>query len=90
MLLGDYIATAGLLPRVAYFGLDIGSRLRALADADKLAVNGAAHALILEQPQLAIELLEQGRAVFWSQHLRLRTAFDALPSQLHQELRFGP
>lgn len=86
MLLDVYIATAGLLPRVAYFGLDIDSRLRVLADADKLAVDGAAHALILEQPQLAIELLEQGRAVFWSQQLRLRTAFDALPLELSIKL----
>lgn len=51
-----------------------------------MASNGAAHALVLCQPQVAIELLEQGRAVFWSQHLRLRTAFHALPSELAGKL----
>lgn len=82
-LLGVYTQTIDLLPRVAYFGLDIASRLRVWSNSDKLAADGAAHALNLHQPQVAIELLEQGRAVFWLQHLRLRTAFHALlPSEL--------
>lgn len=81
-----YTLSIELLPRVAYFGLDIASRLRVLNDSDHLAADGAAHALILSQPKLAIELLEQGRAVFWSQHLRLRTAFNALPLELAEKL----
>lgn len=85
-LLDAYIKTVDLLPRVASFGLDIESRLRVLANSDKLAADGAAHALILAQSQVAVTLLEQGRAVFWSQHLRLRTTFNALPSDLATKL----
>ena len=81
-LLEVYTLAVGMLPRVAYFGLDIVSRLRVLANSDTLASGGAAHALLLEQPQAAVELMEQGRAVFWFQHLRLRTALNALPSDL--------
>ena len=65
---------------MAYFGLDAKSRLRTLAKSDELAANGSAHALTLAEPRIAIELLEQGRAVFWLQHLGLRTKFNALPS----------
>lgn len=85
-LLDVYTRTVELLPRVAYFGLDVESRLRALANSDKVAADGAAHALLLAQPEFAIELLELGRAVFWSQQLRLRTAFSALPSELAAKL----
>lgn len=85
-LLDIYSIAIGLLPRVAYFGLGIVSRLHALGASDQLAVDGAVQALVLNQPQIAVELLEQGRAVFWSQHLRLRTEFNSLPSELAEKL----
>lgn len=65
MLLSAYRQAVELLPRVAYFGLDMASRLQALTRSDKLAADGAAHALNLQRPGVAIEMLEQGRAVFW-------------------------
>ncbi|KAI0938327.1 hypothetical protein AcV5_000032 [Taiwanofungus camphoratus] len=86
-LVEDYQQTIHLLPQVAYFGLDIGSRLRVLKLSERLANDGAAHALVIEKPQTAIEMLEEGRAVFWTQALRLRTLFDKLPSQISDELR---
>lgn len=85
-LLNAYMATISLLPRVAYFGLDITSRLRVLAKSDSLAADGAAHALLLGQAKIALEMLEHGRGVFWSQHLRLRSEFNALPSGLAAKL----
>lgn len=75
------------LPRVAYFGLHVEERLRVLAQAQGCAVDGAAYALRIGQPRHAVEILEAGRAVFWSQALQLRTSFDALPTHLSDELR---
>lgn len=72
-LLDSYRLTIDLLPRVAYFGLDARTRLRVLTKAEGLAINGAANAVLAGQPEIAVELLEEGRAVFWNQHLRLRT-----------------
>lgn len=57
-----------------------------LTKAEGLAINGAALALTLGQPDVAVELLEEGRAVFWNQHLRLRSHFDALPEHLSRPL----
>lgn len=85
-LVDAYYSAVNLLPRVAYFGQDLPSRLRALASSDKLAADGAAHALLLSNPKLAIELLEQGRAVFWTQFLRLRSEFDGLPQAVASRL----
>jgi hypothetical protein len=86
-LLEAYKCTIQLLPRVAYFGLDIGARLKILKRSERLASDGAIHALILSQPEQAVEMLEDGRAVFWSQALRLKTPFDDLPQSLSQSLR---
>lgn len=85
-LLEVYSQVVELLPRVAYFGLDVASRLRVLSHSDTLAADGAGHALALNAPKVAVELLEQGRAVFWLQHLRLRTTFHLLPPPLAREL----
>jgi tetratricopeptide (TPR) repeat protein len=75
-----------LIPRVAFFGLDLESRLRVLAKADNVAAAGATHAIILDSIPVAIEMLEQGRGVFWTQALRLRTPLDDLPLDLAKKL----
>jgi hypothetical protein len=85
-LLDIYAIVIRLLPQVAYYGLDAAARLQVLEKAKDLAPNAAVHALWLDRPQVAVEILEEGRAVFWSQHLRLRTSYDGLSSQLAQEL----
>lgn len=85
-LLDAYRLTVHLLPQIAYFGLDVPSRFHVLGQAPNLAADAAVYALTLPNSEAAIELLEEGRAVFWVQHLRLRTSFDGLPLELAGEL----
>lgn len=85
-ILTVYRLVIGLLPRVAYFGLAPRSRLKALQKADSYAVSASIHALALGQPEISLEILEEGRAVFWQQYLRLRTPFDNLPENLSKRL----
>jgi tetratricopeptide (TPR) repeat protein len=75
-----------LLPQMAFLGLDVRERLRMLKQTEHLAILSADLALRLERPDDAVEVLEEGRAVFWTQYLRLRTKFDLLPSHLADEL----
>lgn len=76
-----------LLPRVAHIGLDSNLRLRALAgDIEPLAVDAAFCALRASQPTLAVELLEQGRAIFWRHHLQLRMERDGIPEAMAVKL----
>lgn len=86
-LLKVYANAISLLPQVAYFGLDDELRLRVLASSDKMAVWAAAHALVDQRAEQAVQLLEQGRAVFWLQYLQTRTALDSLPPTLAEDLR---
>jgi tetratricopeptide (TPR) repeat protein len=85
-LLVFYQEVIALTPRVAFFGLDLESRLRVLAKADNIATAAAMHAIILGQLEVAIEVLEQGRGVFWAQALRLRTQLSDLPHELAENL----
>jgi tetratricopeptide (TPR) repeat protein len=75
------------LPRVAFFGLDVRGRLRSLARTESLGATAAVFAAVQGQAQEAIEILEQGRAVFWSQDLRLRENFTGLPDDIATELK---
>jgi tetratricopeptide (TPR) repeat protein len=75
-----------LLPKMAFLGRDVRERLRMLRQTEHLAILSADLALRLKRPNDAIEVLEEGRAVFWTQYLRLRTKFDLLPSHLANEL----
>jgi tetratricopeptide (TPR) repeat protein len=72
-----YSQVISLLPRVANFGLDHRTRLRAMAGTDEIARNAAARALRIYQVSQAVEILEEGRGVFWAQALHLRsTVFE--------------
>jgi tetratricopeptide (TPR) repeat protein len=73
-----YAAAVGLLPLLAWRGVSRASRERLLADWGGLAADAAACAIAANQPNRAIELLEQGRGVLWSQLLEIRTDLDAL------------
>ena len=73
-------AAIQLLPLVAYLGLEPQARLAALADSEGLGIAAAAISLSLCDPEEAMELLEETRAVFWSQALRLRSPLDDIPS----------
>jgi tetratricopeptide (TPR) repeat protein len=85
-LLDIYTTAVGLLPRVAFFGLHLHSRLLSLAIGQTIALDGASHALILSLPERALEILEQGRATFWTHNLRLRTPFDSIPQNLRSRI----
>ncbi|KDQ50727.1 hypothetical protein JAAARDRAFT_707686 [Jaapia argillacea MUCL 33604] len=74
-----YGAAIGFLPSLAMLGQDLSSRQAALTSgSDGLARNAAAVAIREGEFERAVELLEEGRAVFWSQALQLRTSFDDL------------
>jgi tetratricopeptide (TPR) repeat protein len=75
-----------LLPQMAYIGLYVRERLWMLKHTEHLAAITADLALRLGRANDAVEVLEEGRAVFWTQYLRLRTNFDLLPPHLAEEL----
>ena len=77
--LDAYLAAIQLLPRLATLGLDLPSRQQALTSgSDGLARAAAACAIRSGQFSKAVELLEEGRGVFWSQALQLRTPMNDL------------
>lgn len=76
-----YVLIIQLLPCAARVGLDLSTRLRKLSGSEQLCRAASTRAMLLQQLPMAIEVFEEGKAVFWSQLLRLRsTALDALPS----------
>jgi tetratricopeptide (TPR) repeat protein len=88
LVLEAYTLVIRLLPRAASFGLDYAGRLRELSGAEVISRNAATRAIAAGRDAEAVEMLEEGRGVFWSQALRLRaTDLDRLPTQDAQELR---
>jgi tetratricopeptide (TPR) repeat protein len=83
-----YSQVIDLLPLAANFGLDHSTRLQALTGSDGIARNAAARAVLLDCLPQAVEMLEQGRGVFWTQTLHLHAnAFDGVPEDDRQELQ---
>ena len=87
-----YQAAVQLLPQVAMLASDVKSRHRLLADqlSGALSSRAAACAIRLGEFEQAVEMLEEGRSVFWSYALRLRTSLEDLQlacPELAQELR---
>jgi tetratricopeptide (TPR) repeat protein len=82
-----YQAVINLLPRLASLDMGLTRRIQVLTQARDIATRASSHAVKLSQFDRAVELLEAGRAVFWAQHLRLRTCFDSLDSDVAKELR---
>lgn len=81
-----YKQTIQLLPRVAYFGLGLADRLRELKGSQRLGTDAAKHALALLMPEVALELLEESRSVFWAQALRMRSSLIGVPNEAIAEL----
>jgi hypothetical protein len=73
-----YAMAVELLPLLAWQGLDRADREQLLGDWPLLASDAAAAAVMAGRPERAIELLEQGRSVLWSQLLETRTDLLAL------------
>jgi tetratricopeptide (TPR) repeat protein len=87
-LLDVYAQVINLLPRAANFGLGHSTRLQAVAGSDEIARNAAARAVMMNHLPEAVEMLEEGRGVFWSQTLHLRTTiFDGVPDSDRKELQ---
>ncbi|KAJ7207919.1 hypothetical protein GGX14DRAFT_543496 [Mycena pura] len=78
-VLNAYRAAIGLLTQLAAFDLDVQSRLKILSkQTDGLGCNAAVCAIGQRKYELALELLEASRLVFWSQSMHLRTSLDDL------------
>ncbi|WP_328764340.1 CHAT domain-containing protein [Streptomyces sp. NBC_00272] len=75
-----------LMPDVAWRGIAHHDQRRVLSEWPELAVDAAAVSLMAGQPEQAVELLEQGRTVMWSQILDLRTASLSKIEQSDPEL----
>jgi tetratricopeptide (TPR) repeat protein len=73
-----YAAAVGLLPVLAWRGLDRSVQERRLTEAAGVGSDAAAWALTAGQPRRAVELLEQGRQVLWSQAVQTRGDLSAL------------
>jgi hypothetical protein len=81
-----YSTAISLLPEVASFGLAPWTRLEVISGSGRLTAQGAVHAISTGQHELALEMLEVGRSVFWTQGLRLRTSFADLPAEIGDRL----
>jgi hypothetical protein len=73
-----YAMAVELLQLVAWHGLDQATREHHLQAWTGLASDAAAAAVAADQTELAVELLEEGRSVLWTQASRLRQDLDAL------------
>jgi hypothetical protein len=88
LVLELYSQIIGILPLAANFGVDHKARLRAVVGTDRIARNAASRAVLVGRFSMAIETLEEGRGVFWTQTLHLRTtAFDRVPKDDREELQ---
>ncbi len=67
-----YAAALELLPLLAWPGLNRATQQKRLGRWMNLAGDAAACAILDGRPQAAVELLEQGRSVLWTQALNLR------------------
>jgi tetratricopeptide (TPR) repeat protein len=85
-VLSLYLRAMGLLPQVANFSLSTAARLQVLAGSEELCRAGAMRAMWLRRWETAVEMLEEGRGIFWSQALRLRSGLDGVPLTDRQEL----
>ncbi|KAG9309340.1 hypothetical protein JVU11DRAFT_10576 [Chiua virens] len=79
-LLDACTASVGLLPQLVMIGLDFQDRYRGLLQAADAICEAAASAIELHRYDLAVEWLEQGRTIMWSQVSQLRIPVDDLRS----------
>ncbi|KAG8825810.1 hypothetical protein FRC17_008519 [Serendipita sp. 399] len=77
-LLDAYDCALSLVPLVAWLGLSITNRHQHLIRMGNIARDAAATAISLQHFDKAVEWLEQGRSIVWTQILQLRTPVDQL------------
>ncbi|QRV89381.1 CHAT domain protein [Ceratobasidium sp. AG-Ba] len=73
-----YEAAFLLLPSLVWIGQTVQHRQSILNIVGDLASEAAAWAISIKSYDLALEWLEQGRSIIWSQKLQLRTPFEEL------------
>jgi hypothetical protein len=76
--LQGYAVAFDLLPQITWMGQTILARHSELTSMGNIASEAAATAISAEQYDTALEWLEQGRSIVWSQLLDLRTPVDAI------------
>ncbi|PVF92332.1 TPR-like protein, partial [Serendipita vermifera] len=90
-LLAAYGCALDLMPLVAWLGLPMPDRHQQLVKIGGTTRDAAAGAISAEQYDKALEWLEQGRSIVWTQILQLRTPVDRLrevdPGLAHQLLQ---
>ena len=74
-----FSAAVKTLPEVVWHGLTPATRQQQAATWAGLAADAACCAVLAGKPELAVELLEQGRSMLWSQALNLRADLGDLP-----------
>jgi tetratricopeptide (TPR) repeat protein len=88
IVLQAYLMVIRLLPQAASLGRDHTGRLWELSRVEALSRNAAARAIVMKREEEAVEMLEEGRGVFWAQALRLRgSELDLLPPEDARELK---
>jgi CHAT domain len=80
-----YAAAVALLPEVAWRGLDYSVQEEFLAEWSGLANDAACAAIEAGEPERAVQLLDQGRSVLWTQALHLRSE-SALLAERHPQM----
>ncbi|EEB93415.1 hypothetical protein MPER_07929 [Moniliophthora perniciosa FA553] len=78
--LEGYCMALDLMPEVLWFGLEMNDRTVRMSKFNlaSIAADAAACSLSIGNPELAIELLEQGRSLLWSQAFSLDTDVSVL------------
>jgi tetratricopeptide (TPR) repeat protein len=77
-LLAAYECAVTIMPLVAWLGLPISDRHQHLVEIGGISRDAAAAAISHEEYDKALEWLEQGRSIVWTQILQLRTPMDHL------------
>jgi hypothetical protein len=77
-MLTAYECAITIMPLVAWLGLPMAGRHQHLVEIGGISRDAAAAAISLGQCDKALEWLEQGRSIVWTQILQLRTPVDEL------------
>ena len=73
-----YNCAIGLLPRVAWLGLEVSDQHELLVDIGGIVRDAVSAAIQLGKLEVAVEWAEQGRSIVWQNLLGLRTPIDDL------------
>lgn len=80
-----FTSAVRLLPELAWHGLERSTQQAHLASWTGLAADAAATAIKDSRPELAVENLEHGRSVLWTQMVRTRTDLSRLAESMPRQ-----